>query len=313
MIKFAVANDWKRIPHGAHMTLKSMTGFARRDGARGAVRWHWEVRSVNGRGLDVRLRLPPGYEGLEHRVREVTPKRITRGNLAVTLTVQRDAGSSEMRLNQAALEQVLAAISAVRAKGDFDKPRPEAILALKGVLEQSEAVDSEAETESRQSAMLADYDTMLGSLSESRAQEGARLGLVLNDQIGQIEALTRTVAASPARTPETIKRRLEEQVRKLLDAVPSLDRDRLHQEAVLIATRADVEEELARLRAHVAAARELLAAREPIGRKLDFLAQEFNREANTLCSKANDVEITRAGLALKTVIDQMREQVQNIE
>ena len=295
------------------MTLKSMTGFARRDGARGAVRWHWEARSVNGRGLDVRLRLPPGYETLEHKVREVTPKRITRGNLSVTLTVQRDSGGSELRLNQAALDQVLVAIAAVRAKGDFDKPRPESILALKGVLEQSEAIESEAETEARQTAMLADYDAMLGALSEARSQEGARLGLVLSDQISRIETLTRTVAGSPARTPEAIRRRLEDQVRKLLDAVPALDRDRLHQEAVLMATRADVEEELARLRAHVGAARELLATEEPIGRKLDFLAQEFNREANTLCSKANDVEITRAGLALKTVIDQMREQVQNIE
>ncbi len=295
------------------MTLKSMTGFARRDGALGALRWHWEARSVNGRGLDVRLRLPPGYEGLEHRVREVTPKRITRGNVSVTLTVQRDAGASELRLNHAALDQVLAAIAAVRAKGDFDKPRPESVLALKGVLEQSEPVESEAETEARQSAMLADYDAMLVALTDARAQEGARLGVVLRDQISEIETLTRAVAASPARTPEAIRRRLAEQVRRLTDAVPSLDPDRLHQEAVLIATRADVAEELARLHAHVAAARELLAAREPIGRKLDFLAQEFNREANTLCSKANDVEITRAGLALKTVIDQMREQVQNIE
>ena len=273
------------------MTLKSMTGFARRDGALDGVRWHWELRSVNGRGLDVRLRLPPGSEGLEHRLREATQKRIVRGSLSVSLALQRDSGGTEIRLNEAALDQVLAALSRVRTKGNFEQPRAESILALRGVMEMSEPVETEAACEARQTAMLADYETALGSLIENRSREGARLAAVLAEQIGQIETLVARVAASPARSPEAVRRRLEEQVRRLTDAVPSLDRDRLHQEAVLIATRADVEEELARLSAHIAAARELLAAKEPIGRKLDFLAQEFNREANTLCSKANDVEI----------------------
>ena len=295
------------------MTLKSMTGFARRDGLRGAVRWHWELRSVNGRGFDLRLRLAPGTEALEHRLREVTQKHVARGNVSVTLALQRDSGASEIRLNEAALEQVLAALRLVRQKGDFEKPRAEAVLALRGVLEAGEPVETEAESEARLSAMLADYQLALDDLVENRAREGARLAAVLAEQINQIETLVARVAASPARGPDAIRRRLEEQVRRLTEAAPALDPDRLHQEAVLIATRADVAEELARLSAHVAAARDLLAAREPIGRKLDFLAQEFNREANTLCSKANDVEITRAGLELKAVIDQMREQVQNIE
>ena len=295
------------------MTLKSMTGFARRDGARGTVRWHWELRSVNGRGLDLRLRLAPGAEGLEHRLREATQKRVARGNVSVTLAVQRDTGASEIRLNEAALDQVLAALRLVRQKGDFEKPRAEAVLALRGVLEAGEPVETEIESEARLAAMLADYEAALEALVENRAREGARLAAVLADQISQIEALVARVAASPSRGPEAVRRRLEEQVRRLIEAAPSLDQDRLHQEAVLIATRIDIEEEVARLTAHVAAARELLVAKEPIGRKLDFLAQEFNREANTLCSKANDVEITRTGLELKVVIDQMREQVQNIE
>ena len=295
------------------MALKSMTGFARRDGARGGMRWHWEVRSVNGRGLDLRLRLPPGTESLEHRVREATQKRVVRGNVSVTLTVQRDAGAAEIRVNDDALDQVLAAIARVRAKGQFDNPRPEGVLALRGVMELVEPIESEAEADARLAAMLADYEAALVGLTDNRAREGARLAAVLSDQVTQIESLVACVAASPARSTDAIRRRLAEQVRRLTDAVPSLDPERLHQEAVLLATRADVEEELARLRAHIAAARELLAAKEPTGRKLDFLTQEFNREANTLCSKSNDVEITRLGLDLKAVIDQMREQVQNIE
>ena len=295
------------------MALKSMTGFARRDGARGGMRWHWEVRSVNGRGLDLRLRLAPGTESLEHRVREATQKRVARGSVSVTLAVQRDAGAAEIRVNDDALDQVLAAVARVRGKGQFDNPRPEGILALRGVMELVEPVETEPETEARLAAMSADYEAALASLADNRASEGTRLAAVLSEQLTQIEGLVSRVAASPARSTNAIRRRLQEQVRRLTDAVPSLDPERLHQEAVLLAARADVEEELARLTAHIAAARELLSAQEPIGRKLDFLAQEFNREANTLCSKSNDVEITRLGLELKSVIDQMREQVQNIE
>ncbi len=295
------------------MALKSMTGFARRDGAHGTMRWHWEVRSVNGRGLDLRLRLPPGTENLEHRLREATQKRIARGSVSVTLVLQRDAGAAEIRINDHALEQVIAAIAQVRGKGQFDNPRPEGILALRGVMELVEPVETEAETEARLAQMLADYEAALVSLTDNRAGEGARLAAILSEQLAQIEGLVARVAASPARSTDAIRRRLTELVRRLTDAVPSLDPERLHQEAALLATRADVEEELARLKAHIAAARELLAAKEPTGRKLDFLTQEFNREANTLCSKSNDVEITRLGLELKAVIDQMREQVQNIE
>ena len=295
------------------MTLSSMTGFARRDGAEGAVRWHWELRSVNSRGLDLRLRLPPGYDSFEPKIRDAAQRRIVRGSLSVTLVVQRSSGGTEIRVNEAALHQVLIALDRVRARGDFAKSSPEAVLALRGVMEVGEPADTEAETEQRSRLILADFEAALVQLVDARAQEGQRLALVLGEQVHSIETIAAAVAASPARAPDSIRRRLEDQVRRLTDASPALEPGRLHQEAMLLAARADIEEELARLKAHVAAARELISAKEPSGRKLDFLAQEFNREANTLCSKANDVDITRLGLALKAVIDQLREQVQNIE
>jgi uncharacterized protein (TIGR00255 family) len=295
------------------MALKSMTGFARSDGAMGGTSWHWEVRVVNGRGLDVRLRLPPGYEGLEARVREATAKRLRRGSAAITLAVSRQEGLSEIRVNEVALAQVLAAAARVRALTGGEPPRVEGLLGLKGVLEFVEASENEQQAELRFDAMMASLEKALDDVVVARAKEGARLGAVLHDQLAEVEALARAIAASPARCPDIIRQRLREQVGRLLDTSTAFDAARLHQEAVLLATRADVEEELKRLDVHVAAAHDLLAADEPVGRKLDFLSQEFNREANTLCSKSNDAEITGMGLRLRAVIDQMREQVQNIE
>ncbi len=295
------------------MTLRSMTGFARCDGSDGGYRWHWEVRSVNGRGLDIRFRLPPGCESLEPLLREAASRRVARGNLTVGLTLQRQSGQGEVRINEAALATVLSAIQRIRAAGDFASPRPEGVLALKGVLEAGEPDESEAELEARQRRMLADFEAALEALGEARAAEGERLATILSDQIAAIEAIVGRIAASPARSPDAIRKRLADQLARILEAGPGLDPARVHQEAALLATRADIAEELDRLTAHIAAARDLLATGAPVGRKLDFLAQEFNREANTLCSKAGDVDITRLGLELKALIDQMREQVQNIE
>lgn len=295
------------------MSLKSMTGFGRADGAMGAVAWTWEARSVNGRGLDVRLRLPPGNEALEPRVREAVSRHFVRGSLSVSLQVQREAGATEIRLNEAALEQVLQAAQHIQHLTGCERPRAEGLLALKGVLETVEPIENEEAAKARHDAMIASLGAALDDLAAARAAEGERLGAVVSDQVTQVERLVADVSASPARTPEAIAARLAEHVKRLLDNGTTLDPDRLHQEAVLIATRADVEEELQRLKAHVAAARELISSDAPAGRKFDFLTQEFNREANTLCSKANAPDITRAGLALKAVIDQMREQVQNIE
>jgi len=294
------------------MTLKSMTGFARADDSLEGISWHWEARTVNGRGLDVRIRVPGGYEALEGKVREACASRLVRGNCAISLNVKRETALSEVKLNQQVLTQVLAAAEAVRARTNAAPPAVEGLLAIKGVLEVVEASESEAAAEARAAAMLRSLNAVLDGVAEARSQEGARLARVVGEQVARIEALTRAAQASPARSVETIKARIKEQVARLLDAVP-LDEARLYQEAALLAQRSDIEEELARLFAHVAAARDLLVSPEAVGRKLDFLSQEFNREANTLCSKANDPELTRIGLELKAVIDQLREQVQNIE
>jgi len=295
------------------MTIKSMTGFARADGAAGSTSWHWELRSVNGRGLDLRLRLPPGFEGLEPRVREAANKRLVRGSLSINLNVKRSEGVSQIRLNEPALRQVLAALDKLQAMANVEAPRAEGLLGIRGVLEFVEADEGEEAARARAEAMLASLGQALESLVAARAGEGRRLEAVIVEQLVSIEKLVEAVQRSPARTPEAIRQRLKEQLNRLLEPGVPLDETRLYQEAALLATRADVEEELKRLTAHIAGARELLASGEPAGRRLDFLAQEFNREANTLCSKANDAETTRAGLELKAVIDQMREQVQNIE
>ena len=295
------------------MTIKSMTGFARSDGAAGPLSWHWEVRSVNGRGLDMRLRLPPGHENLEPRVREAVSRRIVRGNVTINLNVRRSEGETRLRLNEGALAQVLVALDTLRTRLETAPPQAEALLAIKGVLEVVEPEEGEAEQQARTSALLAGLAEALDSMVGARAAEGAHLRAIVLEQIAAIERLVAAVAASPARAPEAIRQRLKEQVERLLATGATLDEGRLYQEAALLATRADVEEELKRLGAHIASARELLASRDPAGRRLDFLAQEFNREANTLCSKSTDPETTRAGLELKAVIDQMREQVQNIE
>ncbi len=293
------------------MTLNSMTGFARADCSDQGVRWYWEVKSVNGRGLDIRVRLPQGHDQLEPKVREAVARRFVRGSLTVNLTTQRDVGAVDVRVNEAALAQLLRAAEDVRRLTGGPPPSAEGLLALRGVLEVSEA-DASLNA-GVAAAMLTSLEQALQMLADARAAEGQRLTSVLNAHIDEIERLTRQVQTSPSRSADAIRSRLQEQVAKLMDASSTLDPVRLHQEAILLATRSDVEEEVQRLTAHVASARALMSERQPAGRKLDFLAQEFNREANTLTSKAIDMEIARAGLALKTVIDQLREQVQNIE
>jgi len=295
------------------MTIKSMTGFARADGTSGPFTWHWEVRSVNGRGLDVRLRLPPGFEGLEPRIREAVAGRIGRGSLTVNLSVKRAHGQTEIRLNEIALRQVLAAVDALRATVPVGPPSAEALLNVRGVLELVEPEESEAEATRRTEAMLTSLHEALDGMVRARSEEGRRLRDIVGRQVADIERLVGGIERSPSRAPAAVRQRLKEQVGKLVETGAALDEARLYQEAALLAARADVEEELKRLAAHVAAARDLLGKGEPAGRRLDFLAQEFNREANTLCSKANDPETARSGLELKAVIDQMREQVQNIE
>jgi uncharacterized protein (TIGR00255 family) len=295
------------------MSIKSMTGFARAEGALDGGAWHWEVRSVNGRGLDVRLRLPPGSEQLEPKVREVVGRHVTRGSLTITLSSEWHDSGQEIRINERALAQVMVAAARVRTLTDAAPPRVDGLITIKGVLDVVERQEDAEQGAARSEIMLKSLDGAMVALVAARAAEGSRLAATLNAQLDEIERLVRIVEASPARTREAVEQRLKEQVARLMDAANGFDAARLHQEAVLLATRADVEEELQRLTSHIGAARELIAENGAVGRKLDFLTQEFNREANTLCSKASDIEITRAGLALKTVIDQLREQVQNIE
>lgn len=294
--------------------VRSMTGFARVDGHDERVAWFWEVRSVNGRGLDVRLRLPPGAEGLEGAARKLVGERLTRGNITLHLTQRRAETAARIVVNREALDQVLALAKSLRAELGAPAPTVEGLLALRGVVETAEVEEDPDRIAAREAQQLGDLVNALDLLVKSREGEGQRLAAVIEDQIARVAALVEQVEASPARTPEAIAQRIADQIARLVgEKSVEFDRDRLHQEAILIATRADVEEEVQRLRAHIAAAREMIGAGGAIGRRFDFLVQEFNREANTVCSKANAQDMTRAGLELKAVIDQMREQVQNIE
>ncbi len=295
------------------MTLSSMTGFARADGADGDFRWHWEVRSVNGKGLDARSRLPAGYERLEVEVRAAVARHLNRGNCQIGLQIDRTDGGTELVVNEAALERVLAVVERLRGRVEAAPPRLDGLLALRGVLELADTEEDEAARERRDGLMIETLNEALAALVAARASEGAELERVLGEQIDTIERLARDARDCPAATPEAIRARLEDQIARLMDTGAGLDADRLHQEAMLLAARADITEEIDRLLAHIEAARALMAGNGPAGRRLDFLAQEFNREANTICSKSNDRALTAIGLELKAVIDRMREQVQNIE
>ncbi len=296
------------------MTISSMTGFARVDSSTDGLTWTWEARSVNGRGLDVRLRLPPGYEALEVPIREAVAKRLARGNVAITLSLEKQQVNGAVRLNETVLADVIRAAERVSVLSGAAKPDAAQLLMIKGVLETSDQMPEESDTRAlREKAILKSLDTALDKLTEARRSEGMRLADIIEEQLVQIERLAGEVRLSPSRTPDAIVTRLKDAINRLFETTAPLDLERLHQEAMLLATRADVEEELQRLSAHVSGARDILSETGAVGRKLDFLAQEFNREANTLCSKANAVDITRLGLQLKTIIDQFREQVQNVE
>ncbi len=295
------------------MPVHSMTGFARTEGGSELVSWYWELRSVNGKGFDLRLRLPLGLERLEPKLRELGSKKVSRGTLQASLVIARRQGDVEVRLNEDALKQVIDAATRVCELTGGSMPDTAGLLSLRGVLD---IVDLEAGTaiiEEVGDEIVSGFDRGLDALVSARAGEGARLQAIVGEQVDEIERLMDLVEAAPARSVEVIRQRIADQVAKLFATDQKLEPERLHQEAVLIATRADVEEELKRLRSHVAAARELLQEGGVVGRKFDFLAQEFQREANTLCSKSNDASITESGLAMKVKIDQMREQVQNLE
>jgi uncharacterized protein (TIGR00255 family) len=295
------------------MNVQSMTGFARREGVTGRYRWAWELRSVNGKGLDVRLRLPPGFEALEADVRKLCSARLNRGNIQASLSLSVSEAKVEAALNQDALAAVLALRQQL---GDLVDPAPlklDSLLNIRGLVEIKEAEDTPEATAARDTAVVEGLGLALDDLVAMRLGEGAALAAILSQHVRSIARLTAVVEADPARSTQEIAKRLQLQVAALLEASSGLDRDRLYAEAVLLATKADLREEIDRLTAHIAAADELLAKGGPIGRRLDFLAQEFNRESNTICSKSNSAAVTAAGIELKVVIDQFREQVQNLE
>ncbi len=295
------------------MALSSMTGFARSQGVAGTYAWSWELKSVNSKGLDLKLRLPPGWEAIELGVRARASEILSRGSVFANLTVSREGTAPVARINEPALNAVLAALKGLSGRVVGAPPSLDGILSLKGVMEVSEAEESEDERSAAEIAVVAGFGEALNGLADMRRTEGQALGRILSARLSEIGALAARAEAMPGRKAEAIKVRLAEQVAALLEASQRFDADRLHQEAILLATKIDIREELDRLTAHVAQAKKLIADGGPIGRKLDFLSQELNRESNTLCSKANDLELTNIGLELKAVVEQFREQVQNLE
>jgi uncharacterized protein (TIGR00255 family) len=295
------------------MALASMTGFARGHGVSGAYSWAWELKSVNAKGLDLRLRLPPGWDAVEGPARASAAQVLSRGTVYGTLTAERLGVAPIVRVNEPVLAAVLATINGLAGRVDAAAPRLDGILSLKGVIEIIDEDEREEDRRAAEAAVIAGFQSTLAELAAMRAREGEALGHILTQRIGEIAALALRADAAPGRRPEAIKARIAEQVATLLDASSRFDPDRLHQEAILIASKADIREELDRLASHVAQAQRMIADGGAIGRRLDFLAQELNREANTLCSKSNDVELTNIGLELKSVVEQFREQVQNLE
>lgn len=290
-----------------------MTGFARQDGSDGVVGWTWEVKSVNGKSLDLRCRLPNGYEDIEARVRSAASGRFARGNLQVSLVIDASDQPVRLKVNEELLEQLVKVSKSLKAKTGAEAPRLDGLLALRGVLELVEEAESDETREARRSALASDLERVMDALAETRGAEGARLGQLVESHLGAIQRLVKAASASAQIQPEALRERLKKQLEELLAAAPALPQERLAQEAAVLITKADVREELDRLESHVDSASELLAEGGPLGRRLDFLCQEFNREANTLCAKSPDIELTRIGLELKNVVDQLREQVQNIE
>ncbi len=295
------------------MALQSMTGFARADADMSASSAAWELRSVNGKGLDVRLRLPPGYERLEAPARQIVQKRFSRGNINATLTVARTGAAVQPVVNEEFLRDIADLSKRLEIQFGCAPATADGLLSLKGVLDFPEKAEEPEAQQAADAALLALFEAAVGSLADARSSEGAALRQILLGHVDTIESLTLKAEADPSREPARIRDRIAQQVRLLMDAAVSLDEQRLYTEAAFLATKADIREEIDRLKAHVASARSLLSADVAVGRKLDFLAQEFNRESNTLCSKSNATAVTVIGLELKAVVDQFREQIQNVE
>ena len=295
------------------MALSSMTGFARSHGASGPYVFEWELKSVNAKGFDLRMRLPPGWDDLEALAKKRASQVLSRGTVYANLNVKRTTAASTVRVNEEVLASIVRVAGTLAGKLDAVAPSIDGLLGIKGVIEVVEPESNETEDMAAKEVATAAFEQALTDLVAMRRWEGASLGQSLSQRMDEIEQLAKKAETAPGRKPEVIRARLAEQIAALLESSDRFDPDRLNQEALLIATKADIREELDRIASHIAQAREMIARGGPVGRRLDFLAQEFNREVNTCCSKSNDVELTNIGLEMKNVVEQFREQVQNLE
>jgi uncharacterized protein (TIGR00255 family) len=293
------------------VSVSSMTGFAHAEGEADGISWIWEVKSVNGRALELRLRLPAGFEPIEPQLRAALAQRCRRGNISATLAVTRLTPPA-IRINRVVLAQIVALSRELSGEIDAAPPRLDGLIGMRGVIETVED-DADDIVEARRAAVLAGWSTALDRLAAARSEEGARLAAILGDQRGALAALVEAASGCAAAQPTAIRARLEALLAELSGLAPAMPEERVAQELAMLVSRADVREELDRLRAHIAQVGDLFERGEAIGRQLDFLCQELNREANTLCSKSADIELTRIGLSLKAAIEQFREQVQNLE
>ncbi len=295
------------------MAVMSMTGFARAAGSSAPWRWAFELKTVNAKGLDLRLRMPAPFDRVETEARARLAKALARGTCFGTLAVQREGAAIEARIDAVALESIAAAARDAAQKAGLAPPTMDGLLALRGVVETAEAGDDEASIAAACVGALKSVDEAIAALSAVRRGEGKALAALLSDRLKSIAALVEAADTNPARRPEAVRDRLAESVAALMGSSRGLDENRLYQEAILLAAKADIREELDRLKTHVGAARALIEEGGPIGRRLDFLSQELAREASTLCAKANNVSLTAQGLELRAQIEQFREQVQNVE
>ena len=288
-----------------------MTGFARAEGEADGISWIWELKSVNSRSLDLRLRLPPGFDPLEAQLRASLARRCRRGNIAATLSITRLVPPA-IRINREMLAQIVALLGELAGDIEAAPPRLDGLIGLRGVIETVED-DPESVVETRRAAVVDGWAVALDRLATARAEEGARLAAMLAAQRAELAGLVEAAAGCAAAQPAAIRARLLTLLGELSDLAPTMPQERVAQEVAMLVTRSDIREELDRLRAHIAQAGDLLERGESVGRQLDFLCQELNREANTLCSKSADIELTRIGIALKAAVEQFREQVQNLE
>ncbi|CAN5285194.1 YicC family protein [soil metagenome] len=295
------------------MALSSMTGFARSHGTSGPYAFEWELKSVNAKGFDLRMRLPPGWDEIETIARKRATEVLSRGTVYANLTVKRSSALSTVRVNEDVLNSILRIAADLAGKIDAVAPSVDGLLAIKGVIDVVEPECDEGEDKAAKAAVAIAFEEALTSLLAMRKREGNTLGQILSQRMDEIETLAKKAEAAPGRKPEAIRARLAEQIANLLESSDRFDGDRLNQEALMMAAKADIREELDRIASHISQAREMLGKGGAVGRRLDFLAQEFNREVNTCCSKSNDIELTNTGLEMKNVVEQFREQVQNLE